>query len=108
MMIDLIQMKVHYWGGYQAKRPQGLEGKITCPIVYWRAFFILFHHFCTHKLVYMCYFLRITVSRPVGHVFILLAHLKLKYHLNFMNNCKHVKKYVLLHCLISFPKSYED
>ena len=42
---------VHYWIIYYAcqalghPRPQGLEGKINSPIMYWRAFFILFHHF---------------------------------------------------------------
>ena len=48
------------------------------------------------------YFSRITAFRPVGHVFVWLAHLQLIYHLDFINNRKDVKKYILLHFLISF------
>ena len=47
--------------------------------------------------------LRITVSMHVGHVFVWLAHLQLIYNLDFINNRKHVKKYILLHILINFP-----
>ena len=54
---------MHYWISYcarqalgvpqpQAKGPQGQEGTITCPIVHWRAFFILFHHFIDNIYVY--------------------------------------------------------
>ena len=32
--------------------PQGLAGTITYPIVYWRAFFLLFHHFMDKIYVY--------------------------------------------------------
>ena len=48
------------------------------------------------------YFLRITASRPVGHVFVCLAHLQLMYHLDFIYNHKHIKKYIPH--LISFLK----
>ena len=41
---------------------------------------------------------------PVGHVFVWLAHLQIIYQLDFINNRKHVKKYILLHILINFPK----
>ena len=54
------------------------------------------------------YFSRITAFRPVGHVFVWLAHLQLIYHLDFINNCKHVKKYILLYFLISFQKNHEN
>ena len=56
---------------------QGLEGIISSPIMHWRAFFILFHHFYTEKQLYICYFMRITASRPVGYVFVWLAYYKL-------------------------------
>ena len=75
-----------YWGSYCARQALGARGGGPA------ACFILFHHFYTEKQVYIYYFLKITASRPVGHVFILLAHLQLKYHLNFINDCKHVKK----------------
>ena len=55
-----------------------------------------------------CYFLRITASRPVGHVFVFPAHFQLIYHLDFINNRKHVKKYSLVHFLISFPKNHDN
>ena len=73
------------------------------PLVHWRAFFILFHFISPllYIQVYICYFLRITASRAVGQVFVMPAHLQLKHHLNFTNNRKHVKKYILLHFLIS-------
>ena len=83
--------------------PQGLAGIISSPIMHWWTFFILLHHFYTEKQVYICYFLIITASKPVGHVFIWLAHLQLNYHLNLINNCKHVKKEILIH--FSFPKN---
>ena len=35
----------------QAKGPQGLEGLILSPIMHWRAFFILFHHFYTLNMI---------------------------------------------------------
>ena len=93
-------------GGSQGRRPRdskGLEGIISFPIMHWRAFFILFHHFYTEKKqLYILYFLRITASRPAGHVFVWLPHL------NFMNNPKHVGKYILLHFLISFLKNHEN
>ena len=54
------------------------------------------------------YFLRITASRPVRRVFVWLTHLQLIYHLNFTNNRKHVKKYILLTFLISFPQNHEN
>ena len=54
------------------------------------------------------YFSRITAIRPVGHVSVWLAHLQLIYHLDFINNRKHVKKYILLYFLISFPKNHEN
>ena len=54
------------------------------------------------------YFSRITAFRPVGHVFVWLAHLQLIYHLDFINNRKNVKKYILLYFLISFPKNHEN
>ena len=54
------------------------------------------------------YFLRITASRPVGHVFVWLAHLQLIYDLDFINNRKHVKKFILDHFLIIFPKNHEN
>ena len=37
---------------HRLRDPLGLEGTITCPIVYWRAFFILFHHFIDNIYVY--------------------------------------------------------
>ena len=64
--------------------------------------------FYTEKHIYVCYFLRITASGPVGHAFVWLPHLQLKYHLNFIDNLKHVKKYILLHFFTSFPKYYEN
>ena len=54
------------------------------------------------------YFLRITAFRPAGHVFVWLAYLQVIYHLDYINNRKHVKKYILLHFLISFPKNHEN
>ena len=52
---------MHYWTSYCALQAMGvmlpnfhclhqwksqdLEGTITCPIVHWQAFFILFYHF---------------------------------------------------------------
>ena len=50
------------------------------------------------------YFSRITAFRPVGHVFVWLAHLQLIYHLDFINNRKDVKKYILLHFLKKIKK----
>ena len=68
----------------------GVSTKIKMPA---SAFFILFHHFYTEKHVYVYHVLRITASGPVGHAFVWLPHLQLKYHLNFIDNLKHVKKY---------------
>ena len=42
---------MHYWTIYCAT--PGLTGTITCPIVFWRAFFILFHHFIDKIYVYI-------------------------------------------------------
>ena len=51
------------WGSRsrRLRDPQGLEGTITCPIVHWRAFFILFHHFRCLKL-----FVLLKVSRTIS------------------------------------------
>ena len=51
---------------------------------------------------------RITASRPVGHISVWLAHLQLIYHLDFINNRKHVKKFILDHFLIIFPKNPDN
>ena len=69
--------------GRRPRDSQGLEGIISSPIMHWRAFFILFHHFYTEKTGY---FLRITASRPVGHVFVWPTRLQLIYHLDFIND----------------------
>ena len=51
------------WGSRspRLRDPQGLEGTIICPIVHWRAFFILFHHFICLKL-----FVLLKVSRTIS------------------------------------------
>ena len=69
------KIRMHASWGVLRPQAKGLEGIISSPIMHWRAFFILFHHFYTEKQVYVCYFLRITAPRPVGHVFVWLAHL---------------------------------
>ena len=60
--------------------------------MHWRAFFITFHHFYTEKQVNTSYFLKITASKAVLHIFVLLAHVQLKCYLNFIYYCKHVQK----------------
>ena len=79
---------MHNWGGYCACQTMGVpqpqaEGAITSPVVHWRTFLILFHQLYTEKQVYISYFLRITASRAVVHVFVWLSHLQLKLSFNF-------------------------
>ena len=47
-------MPARPWGSrsHRLRDPQGLEGTITCLIVYWRDFFILFDHFIEKMYVY--------------------------------------------------------
>ena len=82
------------WGsrGCRLRGSKGLEGIISSSIMHWRAFFILFHHLYIEKPVYTSYFLKITASKAVLHVFVWLAHVQLKGYLNFIYYCKHVKK----------------
>ena len=67
--------------GHRPRDSQGLEGIISSPIMHWRVFFILPHHVYTEKTSLV---LRVIASRPVGHVFVWLAHLQIIYHLDFI------------------------